>query len=307
LTLSVSVVIPTRARHASLPSVLTPLLEDARTDEIVVVVDGDDPLTEHLLDVMSRAEPRIRHVRAQGAGPAAARQAGVEASASEVVLMVDDDVVAGQGLVSGHAARHARASALVVCGAMPVAGNQTASVGTRLYAQSYLRWQLRVEMDPSRLLDQLWGGNVSLRREDCLAVGLDNPAMAGIKGHEDREFGIRCRLAGLQGVYAPELVASHRQERDLEAFRRDCVEMGRGRARLHRIHGSVIGPLPRDAYTEDLPPGLGLVVRAGRTRPGHAAIGRALVAGIGDGTSGRALRLGKLLRRVDLARGAALG
>ncbi len=307
MTPSVSVVLPTRERHAALPGVLTPLLEDAGTHEIVAVVDGDDPQTERLLDAMATTEPRIRRIREHGVGPAAAREAGVAAATSDIVLMLDDDVVAGPGLVSGHAARHAGASAIVVCGAIPVVLGPTSTIGTRLYADAYTKWQARVTATPDVLLDFLWAGNISLRREDCLRVGLAAAGMEGVKGLEDREFGIRCRLAGLEGVYAPELVASHRHERDLEAFRRDCVEMGRGRARLHRIHGSVIGPLPRGAYTEGLPPGLGLVVRAGRTRPGHAAIGRALVAGIGDGSSGRALRLGKLLRRVDLARGAALG
>jgi glycosyltransferase involved in cell wall biosynthesis len=307
VTPSVSVVLPTRGRHLTLPGVLAPLVDDAGAEEIVVVVDGDDAPTERLLDAMAQAEPRLRRVRGPASGPAAARQAGVAAARCDVVLLMDDDMVAGAGLVTGHATYHAGAEGIVVCGSIPVEAGPEASLPTRLYGEAYDRWRARIEADPASVLDELWGGNVSLRRSDCLEVGLDSPGMAGVKGHEDREFGIRCRLAGLRGIYAPELSAEHRHVRDLAAFRVDCVELGRGRARLHRLHADVVGPLPDDAYMDGLSAPLRLVVRAGRTKRGNAAIGRALIAGIGDGTSRRALPLAKLLRRIDLARGAALG
>ena len=40
------------------------------------------------------------------AGTRAARTGGVEKATSEVVLFVDDDVMAGEGLVTGHARHH---------------------------------------------------------------------------------------------------------------------------------------------------------------------------------------------------------
>ena len=45
---------------------------------------------------------------------------GVQCSTGDVVLLMDDDVIAGPGLVSAHARRHAGADGLVVVGSMPV-------------------------------------------------------------------------------------------------------------------------------------------------------------------------------------------
>jgi glycosyltransferase involved in cell wall biosynthesis len=304
---AVSVILPTRGRHLTLPAVLTPLIDDAGVDEVLVVVDGDDPPTAKLLDAMRDAEPRIRRLRGPGRGPAAARQVGLEAARGDIVLLMDDDMVADAGLASAHADRHAAADDLVVCGSAPVALTAESSLATRLYADAYARWEARARENPDALLLHLLGANVSLRRETCLRIGFDAPGMTGVRSHEDREFGIRCLENGLRGVFGPELSATHRHERDLASFRHDCLELGRGRARIHQLHPETLGPLPANAYADGLPPGAGLLVRAGRTRAGHAVIGRALEAAIGDGTGRRALPLGRLLRRVDQARGAALG
>jgi glycosyltransferase involved in cell wall biosynthesis len=129
---TVSVVVPTRNRVAGLADVLSPLLADDATDELIVVDDGSSDTTGHFLAQMAAADPRVRVVQLEGRGAAAARQAGVEAATGTIVLFVDDDVVAAPGLVSGHRRQHAGArSDTVVVGYMPVRlGRPSSTTGT---------------------------------------------------------------------------------------------------------------------------------------------------------------------------------
>ncbi len=216
-----------------------------------------------------------------GGGPNAARQRGCEQATGDVVLLLDADVAPGPGLASGHAAHHARGDGLVVAGPMPVIGARGAPA--RLYADAYDGWLKDVERDPAVLLRRLWGGNVSLRRADALRVGLDEPAMRGLR-HEDRELGLRLATAGLTGVFDPELRAEHRYERDLASFCADCRAEGSGLVELHRLH-----------------PELGAVHVHGAFRAlARPATSMALIAIL---RLHGPLAAGRLLRRLEIARG----
>jgi glycosyltransferase involved in cell wall biosynthesis len=86
----ISVVIPTRDRHASLRRTVAALAaqDTAREWELVVVDDGSvPPVGPDALPGIDRA----RIVRCEGGGPARARNAGLAAASGDVVLFTDDD------------------------------------------------------------------------------------------------------------------------------------------------------------------------------------------------------------------------
>ena len=79
--------------------------------------DGSTDGTDAFLD--SLASPLAVTVEHQAnAGPAAARNRGVDLATTPLVLFVDDDVIAQPELVAEHLASHGRASDLVVIGPM---------------------------------------------------------------------------------------------------------------------------------------------------------------------------------------------
>jgi glycosyltransferase involved in cell wall biosynthesis len=86
----ISVVIPTRDRHASLRRTIAALAaqETARPWELVVVDDGSTPPLGP--DAIAGIE-RAQIVRREGGGPARARNAGLGATGGEIVLFTDDD------------------------------------------------------------------------------------------------------------------------------------------------------------------------------------------------------------------------
>lgn len=240
---TVSVVMPTHNRRHLLQRVLDPLLRDPDATEIIVVADGCTDGTVALLDRMAEQDPRVTPLSADGAGASGARQHGLAHARGDVVLFLDDDVLAEPGLVRGHQLRHAAGEALVVLGYMPVdlqGPRKPGEFATYLYAQEYERRVGRYERDPDVILHRLWAGNMSLRRRDALAVGMASPQTASMY-HEDRDFGLRCLKAGLTGAFERGLTSHHLHERTLQAFIRDAKRQGADHARLAGAHGDVIG------------------------------------------------------------------
>jgi|SRR5215203_48545 len=257
---TVSAIIPTYQRRDSLGAVMTPLLADPALHELIVAVDGSTDGTLEFVEAQRQRDARVVVVPLANRGIACARQAGLEAAGGEVALFIDDDVVAAPGLVSGHARRHAGAEGLLVKGYTPnewrhlPPGRRAIA---RIYRSAYEQACARYEREPDHVLLGFWGGNFSVRRTDGLRIGIANPVFGRGAREEDREFGIRCFQDGLRGVFDRSLLADHRYDRGVEAFRRDCRESGRYRHVIHALHPSVVGTGlndgTADANTADRP------------------------------------------------------
>jgi glycosyltransferase involved in cell wall biosynthesis len=222
---------------------VAPLLRESGLHELVVAVDGSDDGSVEWLEERARTDPRLVTLDLPNAGAGAARQAGVEAATGEVVLLLDDDVVARPGLVEGHARHHAALEPKVVLGYMP---NDWTGLppGRRAIAYVYRRaYEMHCAgflRDPKFALHGFWGGNFSLPREHCLRVGIKGLHVH--RGQDDREFGIRCAKAGMTGAFDPALVGDHLYERGLAEFRRDCRIQGQTGVMIHEVHADLVGP-----------------------------------------------------------------
>jgi glycosyltransferase involved in cell wall biosynthesis len=308
---TISVVMPTYNRRESLLEVISPLLADEATLELIVVVDGARDGSLELLQEVSSRERRLKPIFVENGGTPRAKQIGVDHAVGDLILLVDDDVVAAPELVTGHRRHHAEREGIVVVGYMPVARSQGVRrhAATELYARTYERSCERYERDPTEILRALWGGNVSISRVDCLRVptyieGFSDRA----RYHEDREWGIRCMKAGLIGVFDRSLLAQHLHTKTLEASLRDARSEGAGRASLHQLHADVLGPLDTGAFERNLPGVARWLVR-GSTRPKvHTALLRIAVPAARFAAllrlSGIEKRLTQLLRRIEIQWGA---
>jgi glycosyltransferase involved in cell wall biosynthesis len=246
---SVSVIVTTYNRRDRLPEVLAPLLADPDALEVVVVVDACRDGSLELLEEMSLQHPTLRPVMPyRNLGQPRARLLGVEAARGEVVLSLDDDVVAEPGLVAGHRTHHAGQRHAVVLGYMPTelpARRRPGQFATFEYAAAYEDHCAIYERDPEYVLSHLWGGNFSVRRDDFLAcvAGYDFP----LSYHEDRDLGIRFMRRGLHPVFDRTLRAAHRHERSFAAYVRDGWSAGAGAQTLHVLHRDRLGPFSPDA------------------------------------------------------------
>jgi glycosyltransferase involved in cell wall biosynthesis len=90
MSASVSVILPTRNRPASLPGAVRSVLsQDFAELELIVVDDGSDPPAERAFGGVR--DERLRLLRLEGVGPAAARNAGLGQARGEWIAFQDDD------------------------------------------------------------------------------------------------------------------------------------------------------------------------------------------------------------------------
>ena len=232
----------THQRCALLPEVLAPLLADPAAEEIIVVVDGCRDGSLELLDAMSEHESRLKPVFVDNGGAARARLTGAQLAAGEVLVILDDDEIVRAGTVGGHARHHRDRTDLVVEGYVEMnlpAKRRPGDFARYIYAKQYERDCQRAEREPGEVLLNLWGGYISIRRENYLA------AMAGVDHfvegyHWDLDFGARCVALGLHGVFDRSLYALHLYERDRPGFLKDARSSGRNRIRIHNAHPDVL-------------------------------------------------------------------
>jgi glycosyltransferase involved in cell wall biosynthesis len=235
--MTLSVVIPTRDRASILARSLKALRPQA-PDEVVVVDDGSKDDTPEVL----AASSWVRSVRLGGNGRSAAKNAGVEAATGDVVLFMDDDVIATEGLVARHARHHAEHPE-----------EQEALLGHVTWAPElnitrHMRWLERggplfaydeIE-DPQNVpFRMLYTANVSLKRSFLEPFDTELPI------YEDTELAYRLSKRGLRLRYDPGALGHHLREETPERTERRMEEVGRAAAALHAKWPELYEPPPK--------------------------------------------------------------
>jgi glycosyltransferase involved in cell wall biosynthesis len=304
--MQISVVIPAY-NYPELPTTVEPLLADPATAEVIVVVDGSHDGSFGALQQMAADEPRLRPFWIENRGRTGAWQFALEQARCPAVLSIDQDVVAHEGLVSGHAALHAAGPNRVVLGYMPTRKppRRPGSFVIDRYAEEYERVCEAWERDSSAILRRLWGGNLSLPREAFLAVG-GCDAGVGLQYSHDHELGLRLRSLNLEPIFDRRLRADHHFERSVEGFLNAGRQQGRDLAIIGRLYPDEL-ELPRWRRAN-----LGGRLRQVALRPRAqrllSATGLALLMLVGQLHLWRAeVRIGEFLERLEMQRGMQEG
>jgi glycosyltransferase involved in cell wall biosynthesis len=284
----------TRNRPERMQPVVEAALSDPGVSEMVVVVDGeDDEATWGALLALAAAEPRLVAMRVARRGQLGALDSAVARASSEVLVLLDDDIIPGPGLATGHARRHAARRGLVVLGAMPVRLAR-ATIGTILYAGDYEQYRARLSSGEFRVLDHLWLGNASIRRDDARRVGLRSTRFTA-SYHSDRELGFRLGDAGLVGVFDGSLLATHLHVRPDSDFVRDALRRGAGVSLLHALYPDRLGPFSLDDLVVGVP------------RPLRAGVRRIGTSGAAVSSARVLLAMARVCRVVRFERGEVAG
>lgn len=232
-----SVVVPTYERRDRLERVLRSLSEQVIDEpfEVIVVSDGSTDGTDEFLRGPDVPLPVVALTQSNQ-GPAAARNAGVERAHGELVVFVDDDVVAEPDLLSAHLRAHRELGPkVVVIGPMLDPDDHEMSPWIaweqRMLAKQYDAMERGVYDATMR---QFYTGNASLRREHILAVGGFDTAL---RRAEDVELAFRLDDHGLVFHFEPEAIGRHYAERPYESWRRTAYDYGRNDIVFARDHG----------------------------------------------------------------------
>src|SRR5215216_2701941 len=113
----ISVVIPTRNRRKVLLETLGSLAEQSAPPgsyEVIVISDGSTDGTCEAVRELAAGPPwtagvELRCLEQEWSGASAARNFGLREAAGELVLLLDDDMTAGNELVQAHLEGHAGA------------------------------------------------------------------------------------------------------------------------------------------------------------------------------------------------------
>ena len=232
-----SAVIPTHNRAPVLARCLDALAAQ-EPDEVVVVDDGSTDATAAVL----AERPWARVVRRRHGGRSAAKNAGLEAASGDIVLFLDDDVLAQPGLVERHARHHERLpephEALL--------GHVTWA--PELEITRHMRWLERggplfsfdTIGDPDDVsFDHLYTANCSLKREFL------EPFDEQLPIYEDTELGFRLSRRGLRLRYDPLALGHHLREETPRRTERRMEQAGAAAALLHRKWPELREPPPR--------------------------------------------------------------
>ena len=196
--MKLTVVIPTWNRPAPLRRLLSQLDEQTlpeRDFEVIVVDDGSTPEATHAFADL-RLRLTLRVLRQQNAGAAAARHAGALAARASLLVMLDDDMQIGPDFLEQHLAAHEGAGGVVVLGRIR---GDPAMRGIPLFERWHAhlldRKAERIRSGELHLRGSLlFTGNVSMQREDYLAVGGFDVTLGQ---SEDIELGMRLEKRGV--------------------------------------------------------------------------------------------------------------
>lgn len=240
--LTISAVLATRGRGDRLQAVLLGLLAQEALEEVIVVLDGTEDASFAVTRELASRHARLRPLWVSHRGQFAALHAGIEAASSDVIWILDDDVEPSPGVAAGHLAHHESGEHLVVVGYMPVRADlDPGDLASSIYAREYESRCRAHEADPASVVEHLWGGNVSFRRDDYLRLPPSRlVAPAGLEDarlyHEDRELGLRFAEIGIRGRFDRSLHAVHDHHRDVVGFLRDAFGRGVCDVVVHRLH-----------------------------------------------------------------------
>jgi glycosyltransferase involved in cell wall biosynthesis len=234
---SVSVVIPTYNRLPTLRRVLAALSAQDYGGplEAIVVSDGSDDGTDEYLDSGDAPVPVVA-CRQPNAGPASARNSGVQHARGEIIVFLDDDVVPTPSLVSKHVEGHLRlGDRVVVIGPMLNPPDHEMSMWVR-YEQAMLEKQYHAMMrgDWAPTARQFYTGNASVRRNHLIDVGGFDTQL---RRAEDVELAQRLADRGIEFAYEAEAVGLHYAERSFESWRAIAEAYGRNDVLFSRRPG----------------------------------------------------------------------
>jgi glycosyltransferase involved in cell wall biosynthesis len=225
---SVSVIVPSFGWPETLPACLHAVqkqIVDVPV-EVIVVVNGPDPFLGDL--------PGIRVVREPIGGPAAARNAGVQASSGDVLAFIDSDCVPSpRWLAAGLAHMRSGAAENIIAGAITRSGARR-SWSAFYDSVSYLQQEAYVHSSAGFVT-----ANLLLHRDLFNRIGpfdlIFNEA-----AFEDQEWAMRAQALGIHVTWAADAIVDHPCMLRLGEVRRKAERLARGALLMQRKLGRTL-------------------------------------------------------------------
>ena len=197
---AVTVIIPTYNRAEQLRACLQALSRQTQrsTDyEVIVVVDGS---TDGTLDMLASLKTpySLRVIQQRNGGQSAALNRGAAAASGEILIFIDDDLVAEPTLVAEHFRLHRERKHVVGIGQMPLTVPQNADWFARQFERDWNQHYRELNQGSREAVwDDCYGGNMSVSKATYLEVGGNDESLWRFK---DMDLAYRLERYGCEFV-----------------------------------------------------------------------------------------------------------
>jgi GT2 family glycosyltransferase len=207
-----SVIIPTfNRKDALLETLRAASAQDlgAGAWELIVVDDGSTDGTEQAArDFIESTAARVRYLKQENAGPAAARNRGAAAAGGRVLLFIDNDILVKPDFISRHLATLDANPNSWVTGRVVNSPEMRRTPFGRYRDDLWEEFHLAHGGRGVTEVEGLTAANVSLPAADFRRLGGFDEGFS-IASCEDWELGSRARREGVRILYNPDIVVVH--------------------------------------------------------------------------------------------------
>jgi len=206
--------------------------------EVVVVVDGSTDGTMEMLSDLATPY-RLQVIWQENAGQAAALNAGIQKAQAPHCLLLDDDILADEDLISVHLRLHQEEPGTVGLGRLSLGVPPRADGFAKWLAAEWIAHYDRLQLKEPSFTD-CYSGNMSVRRDALLKIAgfaLDIP-----RGF-DVELGNRLFKAGVRFVYLPDAAGHQVYDKTYAAIARDAERAGEAALTLYKRHPEMLSTM----------------------------------------------------------------
>jgi peptidoglycan/xylan/chitin deacetylase (PgdA/CDA1 family)/glycosyltransferase involved in cell wall biosynthesis len=202
--------------------------------EIVVVCDGEDADVRAISHEF-QDEERVRWIfHPENRGLPAARNTGAREAGGDIALFLDDDVLADAELLAAHMRHHQSAAPGRFLGVLSLtAEDRHTKLSSYINECLHENWKRTLAHISSSLSASgagsicegiqrimYFGLNCSISRDLFLSQGGFNECFRA--SDEEMELGLRLHLAGVELVFEPQVLVTHKNSKDLERYFGNC-------------------------------------------------------------------------------------
>ena len=239
-----SVIVPTRNRQTFVRELVSSIIGAETVPAEIVVVDQSDQADRELLGRPPERGCTVTYLHTTTRGASAARNEGIRLAGNDLLVFVDDDVLATPTWLSTLVAALEAAGERAIVTGQVRSGDPENDGG---FAPSLNVDEQRAVYEGRAAANVLWTGNMAIFRTTLDRIGgFDERLGPGNKrfpgGGEDNDFCFRALEAGNRVVYEPNAVVYHRAWRPQSEYVAVRWRYGRGQGGFYGKHLRVRDP-----------------------------------------------------------------
>jgi glycosyltransferase involved in cell wall biosynthesis len=212
--------------------------------EILVINNNSTDHTQSVLNQKAAAYPNLRAFTQIKPGAASTRNVGIREALGDIVLFIDDDILADPALIESHLKYHEASQRSAVIGSVIAQWEKSTDPFLRYLRHRGVFNPYNLACDRPMDFSYYHTGNASTSRKMLTEVGGFDEGFQ-VYGMEDIELGYRLEKHGCRMVPGPLAQACHEYFPTYEQFVERCLQAGYSLGKLIELH-----PELRSRFTE---------------------------------------------------------